>query len=106
MSGLRIVACVNACRDMGSAGAAITAAGGACVVKADGLAAGKGVVVADTADEAAAAAALSGGWEAGSRACPEALSDRRAHACMHASRPRGPVARGGLQAASCRPGAY
>ena len=45
------------CRDMDSAGAAITAAGGACVVKADGLAAGKGVVVADTADEAAAAAA-------------------------------------------------
>lgn len=45
------------CRDMDSAGAAITAAGGACVVKADGLAAGKGVVVADTADEARAAAA-------------------------------------------------
>ena len=45
------------CRDMDSAGAAITAAGGACVVKADGLAAGKGVVVADTADEASAAAA-------------------------------------------------
>ncbi len=45
------------CRDMDSAGAAITAAGGACVVKADGLAAGKGVVVADTAEEARAAAA-------------------------------------------------
>ena len=45
------------CRDMDSAIAAITAAGGACVVKADGLAAGKGVVVADTADEAVAAAA-------------------------------------------------
>jgi phosphoribosylamine--glycine ligase len=45
------------CRDMDSATAAITAAGGACVVKADGLAAGKGVVVADTADEAIAAAA-------------------------------------------------
>ena len=45
------------CRDMDSATAAITAAGGACVVKADGLAAGKGVVVADTADEATAAAA-------------------------------------------------
>ena len=45
------------CRDMESATAAITAAGGACVVKADGLAAGKGVVVADTADEATAAAA-------------------------------------------------
>ena len=42
---------------MDSATAAITAAGGACVVKADGLAAGKGVVVADTADEASAAAA-------------------------------------------------
>lgn len=45
------------CRDMDSAAKAITDAGGACVVKADGLAAGKGVVVADTADEAAAAAA-------------------------------------------------
>jgi phosphoribosylamine--glycine ligase len=45
------------CRDMDSAAKAITAVGGACVVKADGLAAGKGVVVADTADEAAAAAA-------------------------------------------------
>ena len=45
------------CRDMDSATAAITAAGGACVVKADGLAAGKGVMVADTADEARAAAA-------------------------------------------------
>jgi phosphoribosylamine---glycine ligase len=38
------------------ADAAIDAFGGACVVKADGLAAGKGVVVADTADEARAAA--------------------------------------------------
>lgn len=45
------------CRDMDSAAAAITASGGACVVKADGLAAGKGVVVADTADEAFAAVA-------------------------------------------------
>ena len=44
------------CHDLDSASAAITAAGGACVVKADGLAAGKGVVVADTADEAVAAA--------------------------------------------------
>ena len=45
------------CRDMDSAAAAIAATGGACVVKADGLAAGKGVVVADTFDEARAAAA-------------------------------------------------
>ena len=45
------------CHDLDSAAAAITAAGGACVVKADGLAAGKGVVVADTADEARDAAA-------------------------------------------------
>jgi phosphoribosylamine--glycine ligase len=45
------------CRDLDSATAAITAVGGACVVKADGLAAGKGVVVADDADEARSAAA-------------------------------------------------
>ena len=45
------------CRDLDSADAAISAAGGACVVKADGLAAGKGVVVADNADEAHDAAA-------------------------------------------------
>ena len=45
------------CRDMDAAEAAIAAAGGACVVKADGLAAGKGVVVADTAAEAREAAA-------------------------------------------------
>ena len=38
------------------ADAAITKLGGRCVVKADGLAAGKGVVVADNADEAKAAA--------------------------------------------------
>jgi phosphoribosylamine--glycine ligase len=38
------------------ADAAIETLGGACVVKADGLAAGKGVVVAATADEARAAA--------------------------------------------------
>jgi phosphoribosylamine--glycine ligase len=47
----------SVCRDLDSATAAITAVGGACVVKADGLAAGKGVVVADDADEALAAAA-------------------------------------------------
>ena len=45
------------CNDIGSARAAIAATGGACVVKADGLAAGKGVVVADTAAEAEEAAA-------------------------------------------------
>ena len=45
------------CTDIGSARAAIAATGGACVVKADGLAAGKGVVVADTAAEAEEAAA-------------------------------------------------
>ena len=45
------------CTDIGSARAAITASGGACVIKADGLAAGKGVVVADTAAEAEDAAA-------------------------------------------------
>ena len=45
------------CRDLDSATAAIAAAGGSCVVKADGLAAGKGVVVANDADEARAAAA-------------------------------------------------
>src|SRR5258708_682187 len=36
--------------------ASITSGGGACVVKADGLAAGKGVVVATSADDARAAA--------------------------------------------------
>ena len=45
------------CTDIGSARAAIAASGGACVIKADGLAAGKGVVVADTAAEAEDAAA-------------------------------------------------
>ncbi|MEC8262013.1 MAG: phosphoribosylamine--glycine ligase [Pseudomonadota bacterium] len=45
------------CADIGSAKAAIAATGGACVIKADGLAAGKGVVVADTAAEAEDAAA-------------------------------------------------
>jgi len=45
------------CTDIGSARAAIAANGGACVIKADGLAAGKGVVVADTATEAEDAAA-------------------------------------------------
>jgi len=45
------------CNDLASAKSAIDAAGGACVIKADGLAAGKGVVVADNADEAHAAAA-------------------------------------------------
>ena len=47
----------HVCTDLTTAEAAIEAAGGACVIKADGLAAGKGVVVADTADEAKAAAA-------------------------------------------------
>ena len=45
------------CTDLAAAHAAIDATGGACVIKADGLAAGKGVVVADDADEAKAAAA-------------------------------------------------
>lgn len=44
------------CTDIGSARAAIAASGGACVIKANGLAAGKGVVVADTAAEAEDAA--------------------------------------------------
>ena len=47
----------HVCTDLTMAEAAIDAAGGACVIKADGLAAGKGVVVADTAQEAKAAAA-------------------------------------------------
>ena len=45
------------CTDIGSARAAIAASGGACVIKADGLAAGKGVVVADSAADAEDAAA-------------------------------------------------
>lgn len=45
------------CTDLAAAHAAIDATGGACVIKADGLAAGKGVVVADDADEAKAAVA-------------------------------------------------
>ena len=45
------------CHDIDSARDAIAATGGACVVKADGLAAGKGVVVADDAEEAVNAAA-------------------------------------------------
>lgn len=45
------------CCDMDTARAAIAATGGACVIKADGLAAGKGVVVADDAEEAMTAAA-------------------------------------------------
>jgi len=44
------------CESLEQAQAAIANAGGACVVKADGLAAGKGVVVADNADEAIKAA--------------------------------------------------
>ena len=44
------------CRDLESAQTAINATGGLCVIKADGLAAGKGVVVADDADEAMIAA--------------------------------------------------
>ncbi len=52
----------TACKDMTSVRATVAAAGGACVIKADGLAAGKGVVVADTADEAIEAAeAMLGG---------------------------------------------
>ncbi|MBK9031163.1 MAG: phosphoribosylamine--glycine ligase [Myxococcales bacterium] len=43
--------------DVAGADAAIAALGGACVVKADGLCAGKGVVVAADGDEARAAAA-------------------------------------------------
>lgn len=45
------------CRTIEAATAAIAATGGACVIKADGLAAGKGVIVADEADEALSAAA-------------------------------------------------
>lgn len=43
-------------RDLATAEAAIRRMGGRCVVKADGLAAGKGVVVADSAEEAMTAA--------------------------------------------------
>ncbi|MBK7782786.1 MAG: phosphoribosylamine--glycine ligase [Ardenticatenia bacterium] len=43
-------------RDLTTAEAAIRRMGGRCVVKADGLAAGKGVVVADSAEEAMTAA--------------------------------------------------
>ena len=46
----------SACSDMQAVRAAVDVAGGACVIKADGLAAGKGVVVADSGDEAIAAA--------------------------------------------------
>ena len=45
------------CHDMATTRAAIAATGGACVIKADGLAAGKGVVVAEDAEEAMTAAA-------------------------------------------------
>ena len=45
------------CHDIDSARDAIAATGGACVIKADGLAAGKGVVVADDAEEAVNAVA-------------------------------------------------
>jgi len=47
-----------ACTTQAEADAAIDRLGGAVVVKADGLAAGKGVVVAGSADEARAAAAM------------------------------------------------
>ena len=40
------------CDSLETAAVAIAALGGACVIKADGLAAGKGVVVADSEDEA------------------------------------------------------
>ena len=46
----------TACDTMEEARDAIRSAGGACVVKADGLAAGKGVVVADNAEQAMEAA--------------------------------------------------
>jgi phosphoribosylamine---glycine ligase len=59
--GIRTAA-FRACASVAEADAAIDALGGAVVVKADGLAAGKGVVVADDADQARAAArALLGG---------------------------------------------
>ena len=44
------------CDSLETATVAIAALGGACVIKADGLAAGKGVVVADSEDEAVQAA--------------------------------------------------
>ena len=46
----------TSCSDMDSVRDAVAKAGGACVIKADGLAAGKGVVVADSGDEAIEAA--------------------------------------------------
>ena len=52
----------TACSDMDAVRDAVAKAGGACVIKADGLAAGKGVVVADSGDEAIEAAnAMLGG---------------------------------------------
>jgi len=51
-----------ACSDIDAVRDAVTKAGGACVIKADGLAAGKGVVIADSGDEAIEAAnAMLGG---------------------------------------------
>ncbi|MEC8805510.1 MAG: phosphoribosylamine--glycine ligase, partial [Pseudomonadota bacterium] len=64
------------CRDIGTADAAIKAAGGACVVKADGLAAGKGVVVADNADEARDAAAEMFGGRFGDSGSTVLIEDR------------------------------
>ena len=52
----------TACSDMDAVREAVAKAGGACVIKADGLAAGKGVVVADSDDAAIEAAdAMLGG---------------------------------------------
>ncbi len=52
----------TACSDMDAVRDAVAKAGGACVIKADGLAAGKGVVVADSGDAAIEAAdAMLGG---------------------------------------------
>lgn len=52
----------TACSDMDAVRDAVAKAGGACVIKADGLAAGKGVVVTDSGDAAIEAAeAMLGG---------------------------------------------
>ena len=64
------------CRDLETANAAIKKAGGACVVKADGLAAGKGVVVADNADEAHDAAAEMFGGRFGESGSTVLIEDR------------------------------
>ena len=56
----------TACSDMDAVRDAVAKAGGACVIKADGLAAGKGVVVTDSGDAAIEAAEVMLGGRFGS----------------------------------------